>query len=1689
MRNRLMKRSIVWLFTLLLASGSAFTATASSVSIVSVSDDGTTMNVELNAVIDVAQNDFDSMIGSGITFTLADAAQQAVGQPIVRNVAAAGHTVTDSVYAVAVDALSFGHLVPGAAYTLKAAYQGADGSLREQVQPVQIVAPSYTFKVEHIKKDETTAVVAMDGTVRSDDASIKVTVLNEYNMPVKNKDIRIRWNRRGDEGHAVTDSNGQLELNSNSSNPLGYSHDEVVILSVDEDSPTYAVGTIYYEDLIAPGAHYAEMRYLDKNGRVLSAGSYSQIEYDGIGISEVYSVSGVDIWTTNYGWGNLRKTLRASGTGDLYMYSASAEELTAAAGLKHSTVMLNASNYSQLKPEYTWNGQPVSVVRAFAADAAVSNHTIRSNTTMDWMLDGVQTIYMPAGQSCDVIVTLALPTGDKAIVHQTLTAADDSRTFGGALEDGAFSALDITTDYHRNYQSVVKVGYMDERNNNYFESSAQLDSGQQLFVEKNKPVYKVNAIIDNADNEAIIADQLTPSEDRYTFHSGRAVDAEVTVMSRSSKYSGVTTPQSSFTLGDTLKVSLDFTDGLSNSVDMGSPVLATVEKDGQVVMDNLYVYSDLAELTGKLKQMFSFDYSPDEPGAYTITFKQDPSKNQPVTVAATSFTVLPQHQMDIEIRDASGQRVDLANKPYLTIEQAKQLSFTVREHGAGQIGNPIEGVQVSTVNGSMIGSVVSDASGVAAFESPLEWNTELSFTKEGYSSQTMRLPIIDPARQAVIRISGLDRAEDKPGLQWPGGAPMQNASIHATVKSADGTVSIQSDNLIASETVDYMVVPAPSVVDLDYLRPPGYYGSDSRYGLGYYLVGSVTTEAGGDYSVTLDARQHVSSVEAPGEISQIYAQRAGLESPYYMPNLMSYNPDGTNRFYAASGRYDMMVIRPNGGGAYYLEDVNIDADTYTLNIPSGTGTLAELKTNGNNVINYINYYTGHNADFGIYNDGDRQRAYVTPGNIIVSVTGRDGNMVYQYQVSLGKDELSAGQVTMINPSPAQGLGIIGMNESGEVTVSPSNSTVRWGMINSEGDEVSIYRFRKYVFNIVAGEILDSNSAGSYVLKNSKGEEIQSGSFYGGMSGFLYAEAGEYTVEASLTFDGKTYTLNRTFTVVKSEETPGTTDPGSGEGGSAPINPNPPAMPIGGIVPAGQKGSPSISDVTKGLNDLLSGNVLDNESADKAAKLLGTASSALKDTKDSEAAEQSIEDVSASIGMTAKLLGSMKDEREKEKVAKALVQLVNDTQYAFEHMASSITAAALIKSIMKDTGLVLQQLKGADPTLIGSLQDALVGLGKKAAEKAATITLDAAGVKVEGNVLAAVLDASFVERQLGLARTALDGIVKEITAVVGEDKAASINTVVTIHIPKKDNQAAKLSVDMPSDIIKAIQDSGLSGLKLSFNDVGFTIGPNTFGQAAGGQTIHLAAEMADQMTAAAPASAEKLAKVPVMDLSASIGGKKIESFSQPIQVTFDVSSIDTSKYTEEDLANLTVYILNEKTVSWEPVGGVYDPVSKTIRVNRGHFSKYTVMKPSLQFTDIPANNWAAGPVNRLLNKGILDAESSFNPSAKVTREQFAAWIVRAYGLDGTGLKADFKDVAADNPYYDEIAAAYQYGIIQGKSADSFAPKAPITRQEIATILSRTLLAFNGLHPAGDSKQLISIFKDGTDIAAWHRMASL
>lgn len=128
-----------------------------------------------------------------------------------------------------------------------------------------------------------------------------------------------------------------------------------------------------------------------------------------------------------------------------------------------------------------------------------------------------------------------------------------------------------------------------------------------------------------------------------------------------------------------------------------------------------------------------------------------------------------------------------------------------------------------------------------------------------------------------------------------------------------------------------------------------------------------------------------------------------------------------------------------------------------------------------------------------------------------------------------------------------------------------------------------------------------------------------------------------------------------------------------------------------------------------------------------------------------------------------------------------------------------------------------------------------------------------------------------------------------------------------------------------------------------------------------------------------------------------------------------------------------------------VCGKPDPNDKP--VNR---PKYT------DFADLPVESWYREGVSYALDRGLMNGVGSreFDPDGNVTRAMFVTILYRAENAPSVEGKSNpFTDVQNGKWYTEAVIWASDRGIVKGTSETTYSPDAPITREQIATILFR------------------------------------
>lgn len=112
-----------------------------------------------------------------------------------------------------------------------------------------------------------------------------------------------------------------------------------------------------------------------------------------------------------------------------------------------------------------------------------------------------------------------------------------------------------------------------------------------------------------------------------------------------------------------------------------------------------------------------------------------------------------------------------------------------------------------------------------------------------------------------------------------------------------------------------------------------------------------------------------------------------------------------------------------------------------------------------------------------------------------------------------------------------------------------------------------------------------------------------------------------------------------------------------------------------------------------------------------------------------------------------------------------------------------------------------------------------------------------------------------------------------------------------------------------------------------------------------------------------------------------------------------------------------------------------------------------------FSDIKGY-WAQSAIERLASLGILDGrpDGSFGPRETLSRAQFTKMVATLLGINSQ-TKPVFSDVPANRWYSASIQGAFEEGIVKGYVGGAFEPDEPVTREEMAKILTDAMLWLN------------------------------
>ena len=231
----------------------------------------------------------------------------------------------------------------------------------------------------------------------------------------------------------------------------------------------------------------------------------------------------------------------------------------------------------------------------------------------------------------------------------------------------------------------------------------------------------------------------------------------------------------------------------------------------------------------------------------------------------------------------------------------------------------------------------------------------------------------------------------------------------------------------------------------------------------------------------------------------------------------------------------------------------------------------------------------------------------------------------------------------------------------------------------------------------------------------------------------------------------------------------------------------------------------------------------------------------------------------------------------------------------------------------------------------------------------------------------------------------------------------------------------------------------------------------------GLSLAVAATIIPNSFAVSTQSASTLSSVTAKYLDAE-NGKEIAK-QQTYSVTHEEKSPQTiTNYTYADYTESVEYVYSHKDLTYiigYPDKGVHPNGDLTraeaamifYRLYDGDYPSFTRRMSNSTFKDVSAKNWFYEPVETLYNIGLLEGKSkdTFAPNAPISRAEFAALAARFQNLKYTSGKV-FSDVEKGHWAYSYINAASEAGWIQGYPDGTFRPDKEITRTETVTLVN-------------------------------------
>ncbi|MBQ2469529.1 MAG: S-layer homology domain-containing protein, partial [Clostridia bacterium] len=141
-----------------------------------------------------------------------------------------------------------------------------------------------------------------------------------------------------------------------------------------------------------------------------------------------------------------------------------------------------------------------------------------------------------------------------------------------------------------------------------------------------------------------------------------------------------------------------------------------------------------------------------------------------------------------------------------------------------------------------------------------------------------------------------------------------------------------------------------------------------------------------------------------------------------------------------------------------------------------------------------------------------------------------------------------------------------------------------------------------------------------------------------------------------------------------------------------------------------------------------------------------------------------------------------------------------------------------------------------------------------------------------------------------------------------------------------------------------------------------------------------------------------------------------------------------------------------------------------------------------FSDVGADRWSAGNIAYAVEKGYMQGvgEGKFDPEGTLTRAMVVTVLWRMSGSPAVAYRRAFTDVPDGEWFTSAVIWAKDKGVVNGVTVTSFDPNGAITREQLATMISRyaSFLKYS-VEPSGS----VDAYPDASSVSDWAQDAML